>query len=107
MNFDLAVSGPWGAGLAIAVMVVATYACRASGLVLMSRVRLTPRIERALRALPGSIVVATVVPIAGDAGAPALLALAGTIVIMSLFRLELVAILAGLGIVAGARALGF
>jgi uncharacterized membrane protein len=107
MSADLAVSGRWGDVLAILAMVVATYGCRASGLVLMSRVRLTPRIERALRALPGSIVVATVVPIAGDAGAPALLALAGTILIMSLLRLELVAILAGLGIVAGARALGF
>ena len=107
MSSDLALSGRWGDVLAIVVMVVATYGCRASGLVLMSRVRLTLRIERALRALPGSIVIATVVPIAGDAGAPALLALAGTILVMSLLRLELVAILVGLGIVAGARALGF
>jgi uncharacterized membrane protein len=107
MSIDPGLPGRWGDVLAILVMVVATYGCRASGLVLMSRVRLTPRIERALRALPGSIVVATVAPIAVDAGAPALVGLAGTILVMSVIGLELAAILVGLVIVAGARAFGF
>jgi len=99
-------AGPWGAALAILGMMAATFLCRASGFVLMSRVRITPRIERALRALPGSIVVATIVPIAAHGGTAALLGLGITVLAMSLMRLELVAIIAGLAAVAGMRAFG-
>jgi uncharacterized membrane protein len=97
-------AGPWGASLAIFAMTIATYLCRASGVVLMSRVRITPRIERALRALPGSIVVATILPIALDGGLPAILALAAAIIAMSLLRLELAALAAGLAAVTLVRA---
>lgn len=98
------VAGPWGAGIAIAAMMVATYLCRASGVVLMSRVTITPRVERALRALPGSIVVATILPLALDGGFPALLGLGAAIVAMIMGRLEILALLAGLGTVALLRA---
>ena len=97
---------PWGAALAILGMMLVTYLCRASGVVLMSRVRITPRVERALRALPGSIVVATILPLAVDGGAPALLGLGATVLVMSLTGIELVAIGAGLACVALLRALG-
>ena len=97
---------PWGAALAILGMMLVTYLCRASGVVLMSRIRITARVERALRALPGSIVVATILPLALDGGAPALLGLAATIVVMSLLRFELIALFAGLGCVALLRAVG-
>jgi uncharacterized membrane protein len=97
---------PWGAALAILGMMLVTYLCRASGVVLMSRVRITPRVERALRALPGSIVVATILPLAVDGGAPALLGLGATVLVMSLAGIELVAIGAGLACVALLRALG-
>ena len=97
---------PWGAALAILGMMLVTYLCRASGVVLMSRVRITPRVERALRALPGSIVVATILPLAVDGGAPALLGLGATVLVMSLAGIELVAIAAGLACVALLRALG-
>jgi uncharacterized membrane protein len=106
MTLGDAISGPWGAPIAILAMTAATYLCRISGLVLMSRVTLTPRVERALRALPGSIVVATVVPIATNGGAPALVGLGLAVLVMSLLRLELVAIVAGLGGVAALRTLG-
>ncbi len=99
-------AGPWGAAIVIFAMTVTTFSCRASGLVLMSRIKLTPRVERALQALPGSIVIATIVPIAFDGGVPATLGLGMTVLAMSLVRLELVAILAGLGTVATIRALG-
>ena len=99
-------AGPWGAAIVIFAMTITTFSCRASGLVLMSRVKLTPRVERALRALPGSIVIATIVPIALNGGPPATLGLGMTVLAMSLVRLELVAILAGLGTVAALRALG-
>ena len=104
MNSLLA--GSAGPYLAIAVMAVATYLCRAAGVVHMSRVRLTPAVERALRALPGSIVVATVLPIIIKAGAAAILGLAVALVAMSVARNELLALLAGLLAVSAARALG-
>ena len=101
------VAGPAGPYLAIGVMMVATYLCRAGGVMLMSRVRLTPPIERALRALPGSIVVATVLPIIIRAGLPAILGLAAALLVMSRTRQELSALIAGLVAVSIARALGF
>ena len=83
MSGDGVLAGPWGATLAIVGMMAATFLCRASGFVLMSRIRLTPRVERALRALPGSIVIATIVPIAAQGGSSALLGLGATILAMS------------------------
>jgi uncharacterized membrane protein len=99
-------AGSAGPYLAILAMAVATYACRIAGVALMSRVRLTPAIERALRALPGSIVVATVLPIAVKAGAPAMVGLAVALLVMSLTRHELPALVAGLLAVSAVRAAG-
>ena len=87
-------------------MALATYLCRASGVVLMSRVRLTPRVKRALAALPGSLVVATVAPLAWQAGVPAIAGVVAALVTMMATRYELAALMAGLGTVAGLRALG-
>ena len=99
-------AGPAGPYVAIAAMAAATYLCRAGGVLLMSRVRLTRPIERALRALPGSIVVATVLPIAIRGGVPAMLGLAAALTTMSLTRHELPALIAGLLGVSMARAAG-
>lgn len=99
------IAGPLGPVLAIALMTLATYLCRASGVVLMSRVTITPRVERALRALPGSIVIATILPLVMDGGAPALAGLTAAVLVMILVRFELAAIGAGLGAVALLRAL--
>src|SRR5689334_23290489 len=99
---DNVITGPAGPYLAIAAMSLATYLCRISGVVLMSRVRLTPAIERALRALPGSIVVATVLPIALKTGMPAMAGVAATLAVMSATRHELPALLAGLAAVSAA-----
>ena len=68
--------------------------------------RLTPAVERALRALPGSIVVATVLPIIIKAGAAAILGLAAALLVMSIARNELLALLAGFVAVSAARAFG-
>ena len=100
------IAGPAGPYLAIAAMAVATYACRAAGVVLMSRVRLTASVQRALRALPGSIVVATVLPIVLDAGVPALAGLAAALLTMTVTRHELPALFNGLAAVSLARAAG-
>jgi uncharacterized membrane protein len=103
---DSLLAGSAGPYLAIVAMAVATYLCRAAGVVLMSRVRLTPAVERALRALPGSIVVATVLPIIIKAGAAAILGLAAALLVMSIARNELLALLAGFVAVSAARAFG-
>jgi uncharacterized membrane protein len=102
-SVDLGLSGP---ALAIAAMALATYLCRISGVVLMSRIRLTPAVQRALAALPGSIVAATVVPIAARSGLDALAGIAAGVVAMALTRNEVAALAAGLGLVALLRFTG-
>ncbi len=103
---DALLAGPAGPWIAILALALVTYLCRASGVVLMSRVRLTPRVERGLRALPGSIVVATALPTGLSAGLPGLLGLVTAAGVMALTRFELAAVLAGMGVVAVGRALG-
>lgn len=103
---DALLAGPAGPWIAILALALVTYLCRASGVVLMSRVRLTPRVERGLRALPGSIVVATALPTGLSAGLPGLLGLVTAAGVMALTRFELAAVLAGMGVVALGRALG-
>jgi uncharacterized membrane protein len=100
-------AGPAGPYIAIAAMAVATYLCRASGVVLMSRVRITPAVQRALRALPGSIIVATVLPIALQAGVAAIVGLTASLAAMAFLRHELTALIAGLVTVSLVRAFGF
>jgi uncharacterized membrane protein len=95
--------GPY---LAILLMAVATYLCRVAGVVAMRHLPVTGRVERGLKALPGSIVVATVLPIAVEAGLPAALGLAAAVGAMVATRFELAALAAGLGTVALARAFG-
>jgi uncharacterized membrane protein len=96
----------WGPALAIAAMALATYLCRISGVVLMSRVRLTPAVQRALAALPGSIVAATVVPIAARSGLDAVAGILAGILGMALTRNEVAALAAGLGLAAAIRFMG-
>jgi uncharacterized membrane protein len=97
---------PAGSVLAVAVMALATVACRVGGVALMSRVRLTPRIERALRALPGCIVTATIVPIGLSGGPAAAVGLVAAVGAMVLVRHELAALAAGLATVAALRTAG-
>lgn len=96
----------YGVWFAILGMGLVTYLCRVSGVVLMSRVRITPRVERSLRALPGSIVLATIGPFVLQAGIVAVLAVAAGIAVMILRRSEALAILAGLATAAILRAAG-
>ncbi|MGA0595092.1 AzlD family protein [Enterovirga sp. CN4-39] len=93
----------YGSALAILGMAIATYLCRVSGVVLMSRVRLTPAVQRALTALPGSIVAATVLPIAARSGYDAIAGILAGVIVMALTRNEVVALFSGLGIVAAIR----
>ena len=100
-------TGALGTFLAIAAMALATYGCRVSGVVLMRYVRLTPAVKRGLAALPGAIVVATIVPLALRSGPAAIAGLLTGLVVMSFVRTEIVALIAGLAVAALVRAAGF
>jgi uncharacterized membrane protein len=99
--------GPWGAVFVILAMMLATYLCRISGVIMMGFIPLTPRVRRGLAALPGSIVVATVLPLIERLGFAAALALIAAIGSMVLKRSELLALVVGMATVSAARALGF
>jgi uncharacterized membrane protein len=99
-------SGPWGPALAIAAMALATFLCRIAGAAVMSRITVTPRVNRGLRALPGSIVLATIGPVTLDQGGPAIVSLAATVTAMVLTRREAIALAAGLGTLSLIRAFG-
>ncbi|SCZ04616.1 AzlD family protein [Microvirga guangxiensis] len=98
------IASPWGAAIAIAGMMLVTFLCRIAGVVLMSHVRITPRVERGLRALPGSIILATILPVAIDNGWPALVALGAAIAVMTVTRIDLLGLAAGLGTLSVIRA---
>jgi uncharacterized membrane protein len=99
--------GGWGAILAILAMGLASYLCRISGVVLMGYVPLTPAVRRGLAALPGSIVVATVLPLIERLGPAAGVALAAAMATMAVRRSELLALVVGMATIAAARGLGF
>jgi len=105
-SFGAIVASPWGSVLAIAAMALVTLLCRIAGVVVMSRVRITPRIERGLRALPGSIILATILPVVIDNGLPAIVALIAAVVAMAVTRIDIVGLVVGLGTLAMIRAFG-
>jgi uncharacterized membrane protein len=97
--------GP-GVLAAILAMAVATYAMRAGGFWLMQHVPLTARVRRMLEALPGSVVVATVLPIAVREGPVVALAIAAAGAVMLVRRNDLLAVVTGMAVAAAARAAG-
>ena len=64
--------------LTIGGMALATYSSRAAGLALMSRVTVTGRMERFMKAIPASILAAIVAPSALSSGPADALATAAT-----------------------------
>jgi uncharacterized membrane protein len=88
---------------AIVAMGAVTYAMRAGGFWLMAYVPLTARVRRILGALPGAVVVATVVPLVVRDGVPAMLAIAAACGAMLVRRNDFLAVLAGMAAAAVAR----
>jgi uncharacterized membrane protein len=103
---DAVLAGPWGAALVVGAMALVTYACRIGGVVLMSRVRITPLVERALAALPGSIVAATVVPLALRSGPSSIAGIAAAVLVTLVVRNEFAALAAGMALAAALRLAG-
>ena len=103
----MSVLEPIGASLlALLAMGVSTFLMRAGGYWLMAHVPLTPRVHRMLEALPGSLVVAIVLPIAVKSGAVAFLAIAAAAAIMILRHNGFLAVVAGLIVAGIARSAG-
>lgn len=102
MNADLGTFGIW---MAIAAMALVTYAIRAGGFWLMGYVPLTRRVRSILNALPGSVVVAIILPLAVRGGAAATVAVITALVVMVLRRNDLLSVICGVGAAAFVRAL--
>lgn len=97
---------PYAAVVAIAAMAAATQLMRLGGYWLMGHVPITPRVRRMLEALPGSVVMALVLPVVVKAGAAAWLAVGAVMVSMLLRRNEFLAVGVGLAAATLARAYG-
>ena len=91
---------------AIGVMAVATYLMRAGGFWLMGHLPPSPRLRRMLEALPGTVTVATILPIVAREGLTAVLAVAAAGAVMMVRRNDFLAVLAGMAVAALARAAG-
>jgi uncharacterized membrane protein len=79
-------SGELAAVLAIVGMGLVTYATRAGGLWLMSRVPTSPRLEAWLRQIPGAILIAIVAPAALASGPAEVLASLATLAVAARTR---------------------
>ena len=97
----------WGVFAAIVAMAVVTYAMRAGGFWLIGQVPPSARLRRMLEALPGSVVVATVLPIVVRDGVAAMLAIAAAATVMLLRRNDLLAVVTGMAVAALVRAAGW
>ncbi len=93
--------------LAIGVMTAVTVTMRLGGFFLMRYVPITPRVRRMLDALPGSVIMAAVLPVVVEGGLVAALAVAAGLLAMYLARNDLVAVIVGVGVAALMRAAGF
>jgi uncharacterized membrane protein len=92
-----------GAFLALASMALATYLCRIGGVLLMDYLPPSPALKRALQALPGSIILATVLPLGMKGGLAALGGLAAAMLAMIYSRQDLAALTAGMVVVMALR----
>jgi uncharacterized membrane protein len=102
MTSDLGTAGVW---LAIIAMALVTYAVRAGGFLLMSYIPLTRRVRAFLRALPGAVVVAIILPIAVHGGAAAAAAVVVALIVMAWRKNDVIAVVCGVAVAAALRAI--
>jgi uncharacterized membrane protein len=91
----------------IAVMSLVTIFIRFAGFWIMGHIPLTPFVKATLEALPGAILISTVVPICIKTGGVALIGLGVSIVVMYFTMKDYVALFAGLAVVSIFRFYGF
>ncbi|MDX1756064.1 MAG: AzlD domain-containing protein [Marinobacter sp.] len=87
----------------IVIMTAVTLITRYGGVVLMSFVRISPRVESFINAMASSVLIAIIVPLAYEGDLGARLALLITAVLMLLTRKPLPAIAAGIAAAAATR----
>jgi uncharacterized membrane protein len=90
----------------ILVMALAAVVCRFAGFAFMRFIPMTPRVKAALGAMPLAVMLALVLPPALRGGVPEAVGIAATIAAVVLRGNEVVAVVAGMGTVAMARAFG-
>jgi uncharacterized membrane protein len=90
--------------LVIVAMTAVNYAIRSGGFILMGYVPLTPRVRAILNALPGAVVMASVLPLMVRGGLPAWAAVLVALGIMAWRRNDLLAVVCGMGAAALIRA---
>jgi uncharacterized membrane protein len=91
----------------LAGMAAVTLALRLGGFWLMGYVPFTGRVRRMLEALPGSVIMATVLPVAIKGGPVAIIAIAAALAVMMLRRNDFLAVLTAMAVAAALRAAGF
>ena len=84
-------------------LAAAAYACRAGGFWLMRFVKVTPRLEAAMRAAPPAVMIGVVAPAALHGGIPELAGLAVVGLVMGWRGNDVLAMLAGVAAVAITR----
>ncbi len=89
--------------IAILGMAFAAYATRAGGLWLMGFVKLSPRVEAWLRALPGAVMVALVAPEVVSGGMAAAVAALATALVAIRTKNLLLAMVVGVGVILAVR----
>jgi uncharacterized membrane protein len=99
-------SHPFGYAGLLAAMVMGAYGMRTAGFWLIGYIRIGPRLERMLNALPGAVIAASVVPVVAKGGLSAVLAVVASMVTMTVVRSNFAAVVAGVGVAALARAAG-
>jgi uncharacterized membrane protein len=98
--------GDYGVFAAIVAMAAVTAALRCGGFWLMGHVPLTARVRRMLEALPGSVIMATVLPAAVKGGPVPMLAITAALAVMVVRRNDFLAVITGMAVAAVARASG-
>lgn len=91
---------------AFVAMALVTFAMRTGGFWLMGRLPMTDRLRRGLEALPGAMIVATVLPVALQKGVAASACIVATAFAMAIVRRDLIAVAAGLATAAALRQFG-
>ncbi len=99
-------SNPVGFMGALLAMGFAAYLTRIGGYWLIGRFPIGKRVHRMLDALPGAVITASVIPILAKGGVSAGLAVAASMLTMTVVRNDFAAVLAGVAVAALARAGG-
>jgi len=87
----------------VLALAAASFFCRAGGFMAMRYVRITPRMQSALKAVPLAVMIGIVMPAASAGRVPELAALVAVGFTMRFSGNELLAAVAGLVVVAGGR----